>query len=870
MRNRSYIVDLNSKSYQVGRYKQFDNGINYTMELVENGEPVNLENCIVKAFFQIPNGEILQKDCEINKNIITTKLDNNILKFVGDVSVEISIYKADIIITTFTIKLEVEKSINKNEAIQKEPVWDIIANLLELDTTVQEKMHEIDNNIINIKNQLDDDVLEKFEQVDNILEDKLEQIQEQIDTKEFDIDNKIIDCEDRMQDIEDKFDSLIDGTGFASKDYVDEAINNINIDTSPLQNQIDENKNDISNINYELSKTENTKYTTTNGVKEFSCKDGYVDNVVIEGKTLVNLGTIASKHVGVDAIRTRFENTGDDYKQRYSNNTFTLVNFTDKIISFPSRKNDNKTWGSQYDVQPYSKWAVQIPSDTSLIGADFWNVNGWAISNDTIISESYFAILEGDHSDKPISYFEGLKSVGQGNRIEVISQGKNIFDGLFEYGSIKNVDGSLEYKAECIRSVNYIPIYEKELYSWNDKGYSFITFYYDINKNFISSGGNIPPKNARYLKFRTSYNSNQNDLSVRWVVSYKEVNSYTPSQHDKKQISTTLRSLPNGVRDTIEKRGNTYVKVQRCKEILIDGSSYHIGTAKTNTIDHCIPISDIKMGTVAEKSLYCDVVNVVEGITDWSNTDFEFITVDTTKKYIVISLLKTKVSEQSQELFKGYVSSNPITIVYELETPQIIELPNFNPQTYSDNTTLLINSGAIQGECEFEVTNSKGSEIEVLKDKVSNVEEFLINNKYNYQKHQLIQDNGLAINIAGRDLNTILTTMIASGNNMVNAPTGDWYYFEIISHSANSTMQIATKTTTTGSGVSGQRFIRTTEDGGFTWSAWKEFTTTSTIALEEQVLALQEENQALREELTQIQTSIASLTSLIPATLEEK
>ena len=36
------------------------------------------------------------------------------------------------------------------------------------------------------------------------------------------------------------------------------------------------------------------------------------------------------------------------------------------------------------------------------------------------------------------------------------------------------------------------------------------------------------------------------------------------------------------------------------------------------------------------------------------------------------------------------------------------------------------------------------------------------------------------------------------------------------------------------------------------------------------ILALQEENKTLKEELTQIQTSIASLTSLITATLEEK
>ena len=39
---------------------------------------------------------------------------------------------------------------------------------------------------------------------------------------------------------------------------------------------------------------------------------------------------------------------------------------------------------------------------------------------------------------------------------------------------------------------------------------------------------------------------------------------------------------------------------------------------------------------------------------------------------------------------------------------------------------------------------------------------------------------------------------------------------------------------------------------------------------ESKILTLQEENKTLREELTQIQTSIASLTSLIAVTLEEK
>ena len=54
------------------------------------------------------------------------------------------------------------------------------------------------------------------------------------------------------------------------------------------------------------------------------------------------------------------------------------------------------------------------------------------------------------------------------------------------------------------------------------------------------------------------------------------------------------------------------------------------------------------------------------------------------------------------------------------------------------------------------------------------------------------------------------------------------------------------------------------------WLYDKENPSEPVPTLEEVVKTLQEENQALKEELTQIQTSIASLTSLITATLEEK
>ena len=54
------------------------------------------------------------------------------------------------------------------------------------------------------------------------------------------------------------------------------------------------------------------------------------------------------------------------------------------------------------------------------------------------------------------------------------------------------------------------------------------------------------------------------------------------------------------------------------------------------------------------------------------------------------------------------------------------------------------------------------------------------------------------------------------------------------------------------------------------WLYDKENPSEPVPTIEELVKTLQEENQALKEELTQIQASIASLTSLITVTLEEK
>lgn len=412
-----------------------------------------------------------------------------------------------------------------------------------------------------------------------------------------------------------------------------------------VQDAIEENKTSILNIENELSKSENTSYTTENGIKEFSCKDGYVDNVVMEGKTLVNLWDINKINVYEDisvegnCVKIIANGSYIDGFPRYENGINFIKPSTEYTVIVNVIKNTLNG-----DI------GLNIPYNNESCFEDSWYigkeevqyVKKFTSSNDVStsitplrtqvyaeITEGEFIynaiILEGDYVNESISYFGGLKSVGQGDKIEVLT---------------KNSD---------------------------------------------------------------------------------------ETKQDKKQILTTLRSLPNGVKDTIEKRGNKYYKIKRCEEIFLNGGEAIIGFSIANTVGK-FAITTTNKGIL---NANMDEVHIISdklrGLTrnEYASNTYEGAVIggDGT---INIAISTTKLSSQDEAGVKAYLSSNPVTVVYELATPIIEELPNFNPQTFSDKTTLLLNSGVVQGEVSFEVTNSTRSELEVLKGKVSDLDNYVV------------------------------------------------------------------------------------------------------------------------------------------------
>lgn len=532
---------------------------------------------------------------------------------------------------------------------------------------------------------------------------------------------------DKADVLIDKIDAMLGGKvdldGYATIEYVDVKDGEIKNLLEENKTEIEANKTSILSFETELSKTENTSYTTTNGIKEFECKDGYVDNVVIEGETLVNLYKRNTEYSLVNGTNsTGGFNTGDNYD-------YLIVHNISGVETFVySEHIPQIQLGKEYtlivDVDEITGGSFEFfhegdlicgGSSAGLVKVKFTSKHNSPRlrfdANDLAwVKFKNIMILEGDHTDKHISYFEGLKSVGQGDKIEVLTYQKDKereLDFTFERADANLNDGTfVPNNTTTNAGTSFIYVCGGKV-RLSRNGHIFL---YDKNFKFIRSIENAGT---------STFNVNEAIYIRIWYAEYDmEIKIYHTPYLDKKQISTTLRSLPNGVKDTIEKRGNKYYKIKKCEEVALNGNENWV-LSQTNT--NCIKF-DIQSYTsikLAPNGL-CDKFN-------WENgalvSDYEFIGGHGSSQMIRCSILKSKLSTQDVQGFKTWLSRNPVTVVYELETPIIEELPNFNPQTFSDKTTLLLNSGVVQAEASFEVTNSLGSELEVLKGKVSDLDD---------------------------------------------------------------------------------------------------------------------------------------------------
>ena len=101
-----------------------------------------------------------------------------------------------------------------------------------------------------------------------------------------------------------------------------------------------------------------------------------------------------------------------------------------------------------------------------------------------------------------------------------IKKGKNLFNGKLELGTLRD-DGTLKDSGAAVRNVNDISVLDNTTYTmYNDHDYEMIIYFYDRDRQLLGIVRGYGPytfttlENTRYLKFRTSTSSTQNDLST--------------------------------------------------------------------------------------------------------------------------------------------------------------------------------------------------------------------------------------------------------------------------------------------------------------------------------------------------------------------
>lgn len=506
---------------------------------------------------------------------------------------------------------------------------------------------------------------------------------------------------------------------------------------------------------------EGISVTTTEGVD-----NGKVD-VMCEGNTLVNLvdkmWNNTQTYYTIDENYITILDSETDHRQGYytlsggqlnlikPNTTYTIIaeitkNTLQRKFTLINNFQANGGDITSDDVSvPIGFVGRYIGKFTTL--SDFTNRNRLGFSAGSgnrgeITLRNNFIILEGDwtNRDIPVSYFKGMKSVGQddtnGHKIEILSSvGKeNLLLNTDTYVDGENSSKTFTFSKDtsilkrntitlsCDLEVENIqPIENGKCRIGMEMGVKFeddTIAYYNIWQSSDFNGRkaktiSIPDKtikNIMYIGIYVQCKATKHrvgrpkieigDIATSWCPSTLDNLNGLQSFINKKEISLNepLRGLPNGVCDKFVKQGGKWYVERNCGEVVLDGTEvWHsketfsgitrIRTNLPNDTKHTFGNS------------MCD-----NFITTHGDENYEHIRVSHSGILWYYTTNLEFTIEETVDLFKN----KPTKVVYLLAVPIYEEITDVELITYLD-TTHISNNSTIP--CNMVVKNSGYSAI---------------------------------------------------------------------------------------------------------------------------------------------------------------
>ena len=495
--------------------------------------------------------------------------------------------------------------------------------------------------------------------------------------------------------------------------------------------QIKDLHNSLDRVKKLEESTVSTVETESNFTTVDATSNGYFEDMKLEGKTLVNLCDIKStstttvKQLNLKNLNTLKENT--DYTIIYTYNTASSMGGR---IRF-SYVNDigNPTYiGTTCYGNGVKVEKINFPTINNLQVAIQTFESNVEFKADNII------LLEGDHTNNPPEYFEGLMSVGQD--VEEVSV-ESVNDNLFDEECI-NAELHSNGVASSIIDEKYIHTSFVDISNIGDN-FSILLWdvvnnvktdyvvnyrFYDAEYNFISTSYS---SNAKYVKFRVYANGNLipvNDFNFM-LNKGENPHPYQPAEQDKKPLlyynptSETWEKPILREWDTIEKHSDgKYYYHKRSGEVVLNGSenNWTKYSEDVNTTRFAIDI----FAKSASQGL-CNTVTYIVG----DSSDTEHCRVDGSGKFVVW-ISRGKIATQDVTGFKAWLQANPTTVVYQLAQEEVYECTNIDLMTYSGETNYIVNSGVISPKSIIKVHNNISNVVKILQEKVSLLENTFI------------------------------------------------------------------------------------------------------------------------------------------------
>ena len=335
-------------------------------------------------------------------------------------------------------------------------------------------------------------------------------------------------------------------------------------------------------------------------------------------------------------------------------------------------------------------------------------------------------LLEGDHTDKDLNFFEGLKSVGQGVNGEVedivlesinggIDNSQNEFIEInLSTGNIASVNNTICTGINHISTDRNVALYK----NGEKLPVTISKRYYTKDKKYL---GSVLTDNAYFVRFRCINDSYVNSSEGLHVYEFR--NDVVPTKSNKKPL---LYFNPNTQTwekpilrewDSIEKHsdGKYYYHKRSGEVVLGDKLNVSIPSLNGEFLRYDIQLNaNSSAGVICDRFIY-DKNTLKEKITHINDA------------LLVVFIDKSKIASQDVQGFKQWLQTNNVTVVYKLAQEEVYECTNLDLITYPNETNLIVNSGAIQPKITLKVLSNVSNVVKLLQEKVSVLENKFIN-----------------------------------------------------------------------------------------------------------------------------------------------